>query len=140
VQLTATLDAPVTADRLFAHVATLDRYPAWLTIVPVATPTDDGAWLVQLRGRIGPLARSKGLRMVRTGFVADQLAVFERRELDGRSHAPWRLTAAVETIATGSRLTMDLHYGGSLWGPVIERLLHDEIDRSRRQLLALVTS
>lgn len=140
MQLTASLDAPVTAGRLFSHVATLDRYPDWLTIVPVATPTDDGAWMVQLRGRLGPLARSKRLRMERTSFVADQLAVFERRELDGRSHAPWRLTAAVDTIPAGSRLTMDLHYGGSLWGPMLERLLHDEIERSRQRLLALLTS
>ena len=140
MKLSVSLDAPVSAAELFVHVATLDRYPSWLTIVPVATATDDGAWHVQLRGRIGPLARSKRLRMERAEFEPDRLAVFERHELDGRSHAPWRLAAAVTTIERGSRLTMDLHYGGSLWGPVLERLLHDEIERSRRQLLTLVTS
>ena len=140
MQIAASLDAPVATDVLFAHVASLDRYPRWLTIVPVATPDADGSWQVQLRGRIGPLARSKRLRMVRTAFAPGQLAVFERRELDGRSHAPWRLTASVTPTPTGSRLEMDLHYGGGLWGPVLERLLHDEIERSRQRLLALVTA
>jgi len=31
-----------------------------------------------------------------------------------------------------------LHYGGSLVGPLVERLLADEIARSRPRLLALV--
>jgi len=29
---------------------------------------------------------------------------------------------------------MHLHYGGGLWGPVLERLLRDEIERSASQL------
>ena len=34
---------------------------------------------------------------------------------------------------------MRLHYGGSLWGAVIERMLRDEIESSRRRLLQLVS-
>jgi hypothetical protein len=34
---------------------------------------------------------------------------------------------------------MDLHYGGGLWGPVLERMLRDEIDASRARLLGLVS-
>jgi hypothetical protein len=33
---------------------------------------------------------------------------------------------------------MQLHYGGGLWGPVLERILGDEIERSKPRLLALV--
>jgi hypothetical protein len=33
---------------------------------------------------------------------------------------------------------MRLHYGGRLWEPLVERLLRDEIDQSRRRLLALL--
>ena len=36
---------------------------------------------------------------------------------------------------TGSELTMELHYGGSLWMPMLDRLLADEIERSRARLL-----
>ena len=39
----------------------------------------------------------------------------------------------------GARLRMTLHYGGGLFQPVIERVLRDEIERSRQRLLALVT-
>jgi hypothetical protein len=34
---------------------------------------------------------------------------------------------------------MRLHYGGRLWEPLVERLLRDEIEVSKRRLLALVS-
>jgi hypothetical protein len=45
----------------------------------------------------------------------------------------------VADVDGGSSLSMRLHYGGALWGPVLERLLGDEVDRSRDRLLALVS-
>jgi hypothetical protein len=146
VNVDADLEAPVSPQRLFAWVDDLGRYPAWLDIVARAEPTealvtDPGpAWVVDLRGRLGRLARSKRLRMVRSTLqpVGDDTAGqvrFERREADTRSHAPWVLTAEVAPTATGSRLLMHLHYGGGLWGPVLERLLGDEINQSRQRLL-----
>ena len=139
MDVTATLDAPCTRDVLFAWVSDLGRYPQWLDIVPRAVPVGDAAWSVDLRGRLGPFARSKRLRMERT--VCDQAsgrARFERVEHDGKSHSPWVLTADVSETGDGSRLTMHLHYGGGLFGPVIERLLTEEIERSRPRLLACV--
>jgi hypothetical protein len=135
VDVTATLDAPYPPDAVFAWVADLDRYPAWLDIVPRAALDGDDAWLVVLRGRLGPLARSKRLRMRRVALDAPRSVRFERDERDGRHHSPWVLAAEVEPIESGSRLTMRLHYGGSLFGPVLERLLGDEIERSRSRLL-----
>jgi hypothetical protein len=135
VDVTASLDAPHPPDAVFAWVADLDRYPAWLDIVPRATPDGDGAWLVYLRGRLGPLARSKRLRMARVVVDEPHAVRFERDEQDGRHHAPWVLEARVSPVDGGSRLTMQLHYGGSLFGPVLERLLGDEIEHSRSRLL-----
>jgi hypothetical protein len=143
VDVTAILDAPCSREVLFEWVADLSRYPKWLDIVPRAVPADNGddapAWTIDLRGRLGPFARSKRLRMVRTRKDAPDAVVFERRERDGRSHSPWLLEATVaESDDGGSRLTMHLHYGGGLWGPLVERLLSDEIERSRPRLLALI--
>jgi hypothetical protein len=141
VDVTADLAAPCSPDELMAWVDDLSRYPQWLTIVTTASPVaavdgDAGpAWLVDLRGRLGPLARSKRLRMVRTQRTTDR-AVFERREADGKNHSPWVLDATVTATEEGSRLVMHLHYGGSLWGPVLERMLGDEIEESRPRLLA----
>ena len=154
MDVTAELDAPVPVAVLFAVVEDLDRYPAWLEIVPRAERTeagasgggpgagrsgdDGGAWSVDLRGRVGPLARSKRLRMVRTVHVPDAHVRFERAEVDGRQHSAWVLDAKVTAQAAGSRLTMGLHYGGGLFGPVLEHILVEEIERSKPRLLALL--
>lgn len=146
MDVTETLDVAAAPDALFAWVATLDRYPGWLDIVARAEPApaaegDPGpAWLVDLRGRLGPLSRAKRLRMVRTEHTPPTRAVFERREVDGRSHSPWVLDAAVAATDDGARLTMHLHYGGGLWGPVLERMLRDEVEHSRPRLAAAVES
>jgi hypothetical protein len=151
MDLTAELVAPCDRDELFPWVDDLGRYPEWLDIVPRAVPVDPHpddpgpAWSVDLRGRLGPFARSKRLRMVRTVHQASHLVRFERAEHDGRDHSPWVLIAEV-TAANGaggdasSRLTMRMHYGGGLAGPLMEKLLVDEIERSRPRLLALVTA
>lgn len=146
MDVTAELDAPVPPAALFAAVEDLDQYPAWLEIVPRADRIEAGAdgavpaWSVDLRGRVGPLARSKRLRMVRTVHEPGAHVRFERSEIDGRQHSPWVLDAAVAATAGGSRLTMGLHYGGGLFGPVMERILVEEIERSKPRLLALLTT
>lgn len=142
MDVVADLTAPCPAAELFVWVGDLSRYPDWLGIVERAEPLGTGAdgraaWQVDLRGRLGPLARSKRLRMVRT-VLTDTGVVFERKELDGREHSAWVLQGDVAPTTEGSVLTMRLHYGGSLWGPVLERLLGDEIEHSRGRLLERV--
>ena len=127
---------------VFPWVDDLARYPQWLDIVPradAAPAVDDDpgpAWTVDLRGRLGPFARAKRLRMVRTASTDPAHVRFERAERDGRQHSAWVLDATVEGTEEGSRLTMRLHYGGRLWVPALDRLLPDEIERSRPRLLA----
>lgn len=139
MDLDATLVAPCSPEHLFTWVEDLQRYPEWLEIVTRAEPLGDGAWAVDLRGRLGPLARSKRLRMVRSRHDLPRAVRFERSEVDGRDHSPWVLEADVAPHAEGSVLTMRLHYGGGLFGPVLERVLRDEIERSRLRLLARVS-
>lgn len=144
MDVSATLEAPCPAAALFAWTDDLARYPEWLDIVPRAVPADPHpddvgpAWSVDLRGRLGPFARAKRLRMVRTARQAPTHARFERAEHDGRDHSAWVLDAVVDEVAGGSRLTMRLHYGGRLWMPVLDRVLADEIERSRPRLLSAV--
>ncbi|HEY4608352.1 MAG TPA: SRPBCC family protein [Ilumatobacteraceae bacterium] len=142
MDLTASLDAPCAAERLFELVDDLSTYPQWNGLVYHATrePGDDAAWDVELRARIGPLARSKRLRMIRTVRDADTFTVrFERDQADGRNHSPWVLDASIVERDGVSTLTMDLHYGGRLWtGGALERALAEQITSGRQRLLDLV--
>src|SRR5690606_19238821 len=138
MEIVAEMEAPCPPAQLFAWVEDLARYPEWLEIVTraAAAPADSEAgpdrdhrpaWAVDLRGRVGPLARSKRLRMVRTVHDAPHRVRFERAELDGRTHSPWTLEVEITGDAQAAHLTMWLRYGGGLFGPVLERVLRDEI-------------
>lgn len=147
INVSASVETTAGADVLFAVVADLATYPRWLDIVgrakvaePASPSSTDPAWFVDLRAQLGPLRRSKRLRMERTVCEPDSMARFERRELDGRSHSDWILTATIEPLDEAVRLTMDLHYGGSLWLPALDRVLQQEIRRSSRRLVDLVES
>lgn len=132
------LATTVTPDRLFSFVDDLSDYPAWMGLVHAVGVSGNDAWDVELRGRIGPFARSKKLRMARTVFDAPHHARFERSETDGRQHGRWVLDAKVVPSSDGSKLTMDLHYSGRLWSAVVERALLDEVEASKSRLAALL--
>ena len=130
---------------LFEQVATLDQYPPWMRLVHRVEPlaADDGrpAWWVELRARVGPFARSKQLRMVRTVCEPDRRARFERIQPDDREHAQWILDATVRDAAAGSVLTMHLGYSGELWSAsVLGRILDDEVRRGTEALSAMFRS
>lgn len=139
------LVAPCERERLFPWVDDLGRYPSWMDLVHEvrsvdSQPGEDAAWEVELRAQVGPLARSKRLRMVRTRRDVPSLAEFERAEIDGRRHAPWMLRADLAPTGAGTELTMTLRYGGRLWtGGALERILDDKVRTGSERLLALVT-
>ena len=149
MDVSASMEAPVAADRLFVLVEELTRYPEWMPLAHSVRRLDELAdfepegtlaWEVEIRARLGPLARSKRLRMVRRAHdTAGRRVRFERNETDGRTHAPWILDAQVIDTREGSRLDMHLHYGGALWaGGLMERVLADQIVAGREQLLKLL--
>jgi carbon monoxide dehydrogenase subunit G len=144
MDVVAHLDAPCAPDRLFGWVDDLATYPRWMSLAHRVErePVDGVAtWRVELRAKVGPMSRSKRLRMVRSERSAPNRVVFTRDEADGRRHSPWILTADVAATDAGSRLTVHLHYGGGLWtGGVMERVLSDEIERGRSILAELVTA
>jgi len=130
---------------VFAHVEALDTYPGWMRMVHAVVPDvpEDGqpSWQVELRARVGPFARSKRLRMVRTVFEPDHRVRFERVQDDDRDHAEWILEATVVRDHAGTLLTMDLEYTGDLWGDSLLRpLLDDEVRRGKEALQQVVSA
>lgn len=144
LKTTESVLVPAPARDVFPFVADLDRYPSWLPLVHEAEPDPAAmaSWFVEIRARVGPFARSKRLRMVRTIHDVDRLAEFERAETDGRHHARWALRVELAPAAEASTLvTMHLAYDGALWtGGLLDRVLDEEIRRGRDGLAALVTA
>lgn len=145
LQTTESVTVAAPPSRVFPHVAELDAYPSWLGLVHSARrATDDAAlaWSVEIRAQVGPFARSKRLRMVRSVYEPERVVQFERAELDGRRHAHWTLRVELEPVADQStHVTMHLAYDGSLWtGGVLDRVLEDEVAKGRDGLAALVNA
>lgn len=159
MNLEVVLELAAPPSLVWPHVERLDRYPPWMRLVhraevstAVAAPFEQAApgdsgpdvapvWEVELRARIGPFARSKRLRMVRTVHEPERRVRFERAELDGRDHADWTLDTTLDDTPSGaSLLTAQLRYGGELWtGGILERVLQDEIRRAKAALTQLVS-
>lgn len=150
---TITADLAASPAAVYARLATLDGYGEWMDLVSRVEPADADpgdagpAWWVTLRATVGPLARSKRLRMVRTGADEHRTLRFERRELDGRRHSPWVLDVAIapgdggaptHEQATASTVVVDLGYDGGLWDPLLDRILGSNVDTAVPRLQALV--
>ncbi|HEY2430129.1 MAG TPA: hypothetical protein VGI06_14420 [Acidimicrobiales bacterium] len=140
------VELPCAQERAHAELAALDRYPDWLSIVQeVATapadPADPGpAWWVGVGARVGPLRRTKRVRMVRT---VDEPArvLFARREVDGSAHGPWLLAVELESRPGSPAATftmVSLHYGGSAWLPLLDAVLAREARAAAARLRARV--
>lgn len=143
MDLRASLVTTAPPARVLEHVAELDRYPRWMPLVHAATRENGSAppaWVVELRARVGPLARSKRLRMVRS--VHDEGAttriVFERAEVDGRRHAMWRLEVTVGETEGATTLDMYLAYDGRMFVSVVEAILRQNIEVGRARLAELL--
>ena len=139
--------ADLVADRAaaFAALEDLATYPHWLSIVAAAIPAapdGEAAWLVDLRGKVGPFTKTKRVRMVRTGHdPAAGTVRFERRELDGRHHNPWILTGrATDRPGGRSHVKVHLHYGGGRTLPGADLLLRQETRNAGRRLDAYLAN
>ncbi len=141
MDLVASVEVPVSVEKLFDYVADLANYSSWLEFVHkvelVGESTEsDTPGLVELRAKLGVLARSKRLRMTRTLCEHPKVVVFERREQDSRRHSEWILRATVSPTATGAKLETNLHYSGNLFtGGMLDRALSDQIATGREKLI-----
>lgn len=143
MNLTVEMDLPVPVTAVEPFIGDLTAYPRWMGLVHAVSPADvHGGHRVELRGKLGPFARSKMLRMVR---VEDPDFIrFERCELDGRNHGRWDLRASLTPIESDgeplTHLSITLRYEGRLWSAVVEKILSEEIERAKERLSTLVGS
>jgi hypothetical protein len=141
LKVRASLETLVDRKNAYSVLRDLGHYPKWLDIVHAAVREQgsDCAWIVELRGKVGPFARSKRLRMVRTTDDANSSVVFERSEIDGRNHSEWKLTVFFVGAGDEAEVSVEMFYGGSMFGGgILERMLADQIERSRPRLTELL--
>ena len=130
------IGAPISSVR--PHVSSLDEYPAWMPLIH-SIETDGGdAWIVELRAKVGVFARSKRIRMRRTTNTESHI-VFERDEIDGRTHSPWVLSVELQERAESTEVIMHLSYGGTLWtAGVLDRILASQVEAGKKNLVKAV--
>ena len=138
---------PAPIERVVPHLEDLSGYPQWMPMIHSISRDDEGgetAWSVELRAKVGPFARSKRLRMVRTvdEKSTDSAAfVFERRERGGAAHSVWRMRVDVASRGESTDVTIDLEYGGALWtAGVLDRVLAGNIESGKAGLVRVVTA
>lgn len=138
-------DIEASRDAVLVWVSDLSAYPQWTGLLhrveaESVQPGEPRAWSVELRGKIGPFARSKRLRMVEVPGSSSDVLRFERSESDGRPHGEWNLDVSVRSVNdTATHLVVVFEYRGRLWSTAVERLLKDEIEASKRRLSELAT-
>lgn len=135
--------------RVFPVVEDLATYPAWLgivhrvTVAPSGEGDDAPAWLVDLGARLGPIRRTKRVRMVRTAAEQARLVRFERHELDDRPHPDWVLEVTLAEASgpgtgTATDLGVSLTYSGAPSLPLLDVVLAGEARRAAGRLGDLV--
>jgi hypothetical protein len=132
------VELPCSVAKILPFIDDLAQYPSWMGLVHTVISEGEDVWQVELRGKIGPFARSKRLRMIQVETSEPHHIRFERQENDGRSHSDWVLDAQVTEVGSASTLNMTLQYSGRLFSSVVERALHDEIEASKQRLRKLV--
>mgnify|MGYP000362307491 FL=1 len=124
--------------RVYPYVADLARYVEWMPMVHGVEAVDAGVWNVELRAKVGVFARSKRLRMKRTVNTSQHI-VFERDEIDGKRHSPWKMSVALHNVEAGCVVTVDLSYGGNLWtAGILDRVLAAQVDAGKTGLVRVV--
>ena len=130
------IGAPITLVR--PHVSSLDEYPAWMPLIHSIEADGGDAWIVELRAKVGVFARSKRIRMRRTTNTESHI-VFERDEIDGRTHSPWVLSVELQERADSTEVIMNLSYGGTLWtAGVLDRILASQVEAGKKNLVKAV--
>lgn len=147
MKASSSVTVPAPIERVVPYLEDLSGYPQWMPMIHSIARDDDSdgtAWLVELRAKVGPFARSKRLRMVRTvNERTDDSAtfVFERKERGGAVHSVWRMSVEVRSAGDSTDVAIDLEYGGTLWtAGVLDRVLAGNIEAGKAGLTRVVTA
>jgi uncharacterized protein YndB with AHSA1/START domain len=126
-------------DRVFAVLADLGTWPAWLDVVARSEPDGPRAWRVRLGLSIGPASVGYDVRMVRVVAVPGEQLRFERDERDGRDNHSM-VVIEVDLVATGTCTTSTLKLEVDKRIPLLDlqRQLDRRAARATRRLQRLL--
>lgn len=139
-------EAPCSPEVLFAITEDLANISPWLDLLGDAKPaspdpSDVGpAWDATFVVKLGPLTKTKDVRLVQIEHEPYKSVVYERHEIptegkDPSKIAMWRLTLKVSPTNEGSSLFVNVFYGGDALGDMAEGILTKELNKSKPALL-----
>ncbi len=142
----ATFEAPCEPELMFSLMEDLENITPWLDLLggaerTTADPSDVGpAWDATFAIKLGPLTKTKDVRLVQIVHEPYEKVVYERHELpiegkDASQIAMWRLTMKVSPTDTGSLLYVHVFYGAEALGDMAEGILTKELNKARPALL-----
>lgn len=126
-------------DRVLRELQDLAGYDRWVSIIGEVATDGPEAWIVELRADLGPLRRSKRLRMTRSDDQSSRSVRFQRSELDGRRHANWEMRLRVEPMVAASLVTIELGYDGRIPLGPFEPVVKTEVSAAARRLEAILS-
>ena len=142
MEQTINLKLQTSSDIVFEVVSDLETYPDWLDIVENVLAESNDAWFVTLTAKIGPIKRSKKLRMIRT--VEDNTVNFIRQETHDREFSIWEMTSTVTELSeSSSNLLIELNYSGAYWSSLLDALFEAKkpgIEKSLKNYLAEIAN
>ncbi len=140
-ELNATVNKPL--DSVWPVVSDLATFPQWIEIVDtvVVDAGEPPAHFVILKARLGPISRSKKLRMVQTARggesdpEANNSVTFERQETHDIEVAMWKMNVtACSTGESSTQLSISLSYDGELWLPAFGAILDSQVPKTIESL------
>ncbi len=125
-------------EEAFAALRDLETYRDWLGFihsVDELVAANETSWNVVLRSELGPFARMKKLRMVRTSELPYSSVTFSRVEIDGKEHSNWTLDVSCLSLTeTTTQLSLTVVYSGGFWSRPLESVFNSHVEDAKVKL------
>lgn len=136
---TIELNVASSLDNVFTALRDLETYTEWLSFIDsiekVEIQGEDQSWIVVLRSQLGPFARMKKLRMVKSSEHLGRSVCFSRSEVDAKEHSSWDLEVSCSSLDdANTKVALTVSYGGKFWSRPLETAFNSHVEEAKTRL------